>query len=355
MLRLDITERFKEKAASILNTSVSNILAFECINTRLANMRWAKKIQRIEPNIFVHRLHDFDGFSCHEGMTICETKHKNPIRFIRLQRPCLYYSDTDVIFFVLKGDLFRIIKFARRYYDKYDNIIPPIIEKDKLQDILNNTVGFYKKRKRFQQYGVNITKGLLFQGSPGNGKSLMSHYIANQMQLTPNRITSEMLQKNPQKCLDGILNILDDIDIAFLSRKNNSTLCCTLLSALDNGWQSDVTIRIITTNEDVRDIIDPAFFRPGRIDRTFYFDNPTRPQRFQFIDLWKIDIDKYVEYILDHTEEFSFAEMQGVYTNLVTQKEIEEVERLDVGKAINHIIENRDKIKKDDHMGFQES
>ncbi len=352
MLKPEEMIYYKEKAATILETQADNIL----LVWDSYDSKYFRRITRIDPCVISSsRLNDMETICVSEGAVVFETKDKRPIRFIQLR----IQHNTNASCYILckKGDLFRIERQYRKYCRSLSNITIPIIEESKLNEIMNHTVRFYKARGRIKAYGIKATKGLLFQGRPGNGKSLICDYIERRMGITASRYTSDALVEGLSaiKRFNKTLSILDDIDIGFLSRKKSSTLCCSLLSKLDDGRPNEtVAIRILTTNEDVTDVIDPAFFRPGRIDRTFYFNNPTRLQRHEFIDKWKIDVDKYLKYLLDHTEEFSFAEMQGIYTNLVIQKEIEEMERLDVGKAINHIVENRDKIKKDDHMGFQE-
>lgn len=342
---------YKEKAATILETQADNILL---VWDSYDSKKCFRRITRIDPCVIIGRLNGMETVCTREGVVVLETKDKRPIRFIQIH---LQNNDgTSHYVLCKKGDLFRIERQYRKYCRNLNSTFIPIIEKSKLNEIINNTVRFYKQRGRIKTYGIQATKGLLFQGRPGNGKSLMCNYIEKRMGVTASRYTSDSLAESLSSIQRFVktLTILDDIDIGFLSRKKNSTLCCSLLSKLDAGQPHEtVAIRILTTNEDITDVIDPAFFRPGRIDTTFCFNNPTRLQRHEFIDRWKIDVDKYLKHLLDHTEEFSFAEMQGIYANLVIQKEIEEMEHLDIGKAINAVVENKGKIKKDDHMGFQ--
>ncbi len=349
-MQLQEIEQLKEKAAVVLNTDKNNILMkYNSGDTG----RYARGVTRIDPCIIDTRLQGLYT-STYSGMTLLETRQKNPVRFI-IARVLSPNGDMCVSYlFCAKGDLFKIEKFNRRYHPLNSKTIVPIIETRQLQEIMSHTVGFYKKRRKMKNYGVNISKGLLFQGTPGNGKSLMCAHIQQQMRVPIVRYFAKDLE-NPDVHFNNTLTIVDDIDIGHLNRRDNSSLCCSLLSKLDNGFLYDnINIRIITTNEDVRDSIDPAFFRPGRIDKTFYFNNPTRAQRKEVIVRWKLDVSRYAKYTLDHTEYFSFAEMQGLYTNLIIQKEIEEKEQLDIELAIQQIIDNRDKVKKDTNMGFQE-
>jgi thioredoxin-related protein len=352
MLTLEEIMYYKEQAARVLQTQESNILLVEHSH----DCKCFRRILRVDPCVMNSAgLNKSDEVCTIQGLTLFETRDKQHIPFLKLR--LIHDQNSGIYTLCKKGDLFKIERRYREYSKVLNTTSIPIIEESKLNEIMNLTVKFAKKRKVLSKYGVTTTRGLLFQGKPGNGKSLVCNYIEARMGISACRYTSDGLLNdlNSIKRFNKTLTILDDIDIGFLNRRQNSRLCCSLLSKLDNGQpQGTIAIRILTTNEDVTDIIDAAFFRPGRIDKTFYFDNPTRSQRKEFIARWKIDIGEHINYVLDHTEEFSFAELQGLYGNLVVQHQIEQKPHLDIDLAIQQIIDNRDKIKNSSRVGFRE-
>lgn len=224
----------------------------------------------------------------------------------------------------------------------------PLLEKDTLQKIQENIISFFPKNKRIKrQYDKNIVKGFLFQGPPGNGKSLTCAWILKELNCTSSWIKSKKLielLENDKKVFEHDLTIIDDIEVSLLNRKNSGPLSCSFLSELDGDKKAHGCLRILTTNEQIDHDIEDAFLRPGRIDHVIKFEPPTRELRHQFVIGWpeKIykEIERHVKYIMEHTESFSFAQMEAVLTNLILQKELFD-DPFDIGKAIFDVIDNR--------------
>ena len=64
--------------------------------------------------------------------------------------------------------------------------------------------------------------------------------------------------------------------------KGNGKMACSLLTAMDGMSEGGHLVRIFTTNESVEEL-DPAFTRPGRIDRCITLDKPDQDLRRQLI------------------------------------------------------------------------
>ena len=164
------------------------------------------------------------------------------------------------------------------------------------------------------------------------------------------------LSKN-EHCFNNKLVFVDDIDYTLFNRKHTNSLASTLLSQLDSSVTTKgLAVRIFTTNEEIKDEIEDAFLRPGRIDRIFTFDPPTRELRWELVETWHQDIlsytRKFKQMLLDRSENFSFAETQDICTNLIIQQEIEE-KSFDLGKAL-HDTKHKKIGCSNDPIGFTE-
>ena len=106
-------------------------------------------------------------------------------------------------------------------------------------------------------------------------------------------------------------------------------------------------MRIFTTNETI-DKMDPAFIRPGRIDRCFNIGRPTPEQRRKLIiERWDKEILEYLmqsnnlDHLINITKDFSFAELEAIKTILVTNK-LMKTKKWDLKDAIEDFYQSRD-------------
>jgi SpoVK/Ycf46/Vps4 family AAA+-type ATPase len=236
--------------------------------------------------------------------------------------------------FIPKGDYWKISKFVKRNFSSSSASLEtqkPTLEDSLINDVINNSINFLKFRKQAKKFGVSMNRGLLFTGSPGNGKTMLTRYIRDLAQKEGFTCsiftTSDINYSFSQESLEDMLYdpsdivIFDDINIEYLSRKEKGAdVACSLLSALDGVKKSENTcVRIFSTNEDVQDI-DPAFLRPGRIDKTFRFEKPTKLLRNKFVNNFHDEIKKQldIDSIIERTQNFSFAELESFKTQLVT-------------------------------------
>lgn len=223
-------------------------------------------------------------------------------------------------------------KMSDSIYIKY----PPILHDGMLNSCVEDTIGFLKKCSQYKKYGVRLSRGIIFQGKPGNGKTMLCKYIKNLAQEN-NFSTEDISMSNIEESygdnsLKGLMsssNILffDDVDISFLSRhhgkgvnEKDNKLACSLLSAMDGIENNSVgVVRIFTSNEHIKNI-DPAFLRPGRIDRIISFDVPTEKMRKEFVvSCWDKEITSNIDvkHLVHVTEGKSFAEIDEIKSILV--------------------------------------
>jgi len=235
-----------------------------------------------------------------------------------------------------------VVEKLLRYFTSQNELVtmsllvdrPPLLRDGFMDDIIKNSIEFIQNHDKFAKYGTRPSRGLIFRGDPGNGKTMTCKWLqvlAKRAGLSVSTINSSTLdyyQKN--NMLTNAMNktniiFFDDIDITYLTRRkgnrlSDSHMACSLLSAMDgiSDFKCSV-VRIFTTNETIFDI-DPAFLRPGRIDKVMSFDPPEAELRRRYItDYWHNDIKNGIntELLVKESHNLSFAELEEIKTLLV--------------------------------------
>jgi transitional endoplasmic reticulum ATPase len=155
--------------------------------------------------------------------------------------------------------------------------------------------------EKFEKFGMQPSKGVLFYGPPGCGKTLLAKAIANECQANFISIKGPELltmwfgesESNVREVFDKARQaspcvlFFDELDSIARARGSGSS---------DGGGAGDRVINQILTEIDgvgVRknvfvigatnrpDILDPAIMRPGRLDQLVYIPLPDRKSRIQ--------------------------------------------------------------------------
>ncbi|KAK4264364.1 hypothetical protein QN277_025555 [Acacia crassicarpa] len=155
--------------------------------------------------------------------------------------------------------------------------------------------------EKFEKFGMSPSKGVLFYGPPGCGKTLLAKAIANECQANfisvkgPELLTMwfgeseanvrEIFDKARQSA--PCVLFFDELD-SIATQRGSSTggaggaadrVLNQLLTEMD-GMTAKKTVFIIgATNRP--DIIDPALLRPGRLDQLIYIPLPDENSRLQ--------------------------------------------------------------------------
>jgi AAA+ superfamily predicted ATPase len=214
-------------------------------------------------------------------------------------------------------DLFQSIKGAT-----FNNLILQGNLKQDIQDDLNT---FFASRETYAAYGVPWKRGILFIGSPGNGKTHTVKALINQMQqpcLYVKSFKSEYdtdsenirkVFKQARQSAPCIL-VLEDID-SLLTEENRSFF----LNELDGFALNEGIITIATTNHPEH--LDSAISdRPSRFDRKYHFELPDILAREAYITLWNHKLktamqlsDEAINQIIALTDGFSFAYLKELF------------------------------------------
>jgi len=172
--------------------------------------------------------------------------------------------------------------------------------KRELQEVVQYPVNFPEK---FEKFGMSPSKGVLFYGPPGCGKTLLAKAIANECSANfisikgPELLTMwfgeseanvrELFEK--ARGAAPCVLFFDELDSIARARGSSSgdaggagdRVINQILTEMD-GMGSKKSVFIIgATNRP--DIIDPAVLRPGRLDQLIYIPLPDEGSRFNIL------------------------------------------------------------------------
>ena len=205
--------------------------------------------------------------------------------------------------------------------------------KRELQEIVQYPV---EHPEKYEKFGMAPSKGVLFYGPPGCGKTLLAKAIANECQANfvsvkgPELLTMwfgeseanvrEIFDKARQSA--PCVLFFDELDSIAVSRGQSlgdaggagDRVLNQLLTEMD-GMTSKKTVFIIgATNRP--DIVDAALLRPGRLDQLIYIPLPDEGSRMQIFKsvLRKSPVAQDVDYnsLVKHTHGFSGADITEI-------------------------------------------
>ncbi len=226
---------------------------------------------------------------------------------------------------------------------KFDDIagIDDVIEEVK------TVVDFVKNPAKYKALGAKFPKGILLQGPPGNGKTLLARAIANESGLNffyesassfvelyvgvgAKRIRDFFEKARNHKPSIVFIDEIDAIGAANRGAGGNEEYRQTLnelLCQLDGFSKDDSVIVIAATNNS--DALDPALKRPGRFTKIIEVPLPDMSARFEIFNFYinklpnvKINRDVF-DQIVANTKGFSAAELE----NLVNESALYAVSR----------------------------
>eukprot|EP00301_Raphidiophrys_heterophryoidea_P002731 c11266_g1_i2.p1 GENE.c11266_g1_i2~~c11266_g1_i2.p1 ORF type:complete len:808 (-),score=279.56 c11266_g1_i2:86-2509(-) len=205
--------------------------------------------------------------------------------------------------------------------------------KRELQELVQYPV---EHPEKFEKFGMSPSRGVLFYGPPGCGKTLLAKAIANECQANFISIKGPELltmwfgesESNVRDVFDKARQsapcvlFFDELDSIARARGGSNgdaggagdRVINQLLTEMD-GMGAKKTVFIIgATNRP--DVIDPAMMRPGRLDQLVYIPLPDAPSRLQILKavLRKSPIasDVNLEFLAGALEGFSGADITEI-------------------------------------------
>jgi len=229
---------------------------------------------------------------------------------------------------------------------------------EKVKQELQETIQYpIEHPDKYKFFGMEPSKGVLFYGPPGCGKTLLAKAIANECASNFISIKGPELltmwfgesEGNVREIFDKARQaapcvlFFDELDSIASARGGNSgdgggagdRVINQLLTEMD-GVNAKKSVFIIgATNRP--DIIDPAVIRPGRLDQLIYIPLPDQGSRMSILKaaLRKSPVaeDVNIEFLAEHTKGFSGADLTEICQRSVKyairesiEKEIQEEE-----------------------------
>ncbi|MGZ6254690.1 MAG: AAA family ATPase [Candidatus Chromulinivorax sp.] len=240
-----------------------------------------------------------------------------------------------------------------------------------LQDIIS----YLLKPKAFKKIGAEIPKGVLMEGLPGNGKTLLAKAVAGQVncpfisvagssfiqmyvglgaaRVRDLFVKAQQLAEHYGACIIFI----DEIDALGAKRINglgshreDDQTIAQLLECMDGLSKHENPIIVLGATNRV-DILDDALIRPGRFDRIVKVDKPEFKDRIELINIalkkvvHRADLD--IITIARMTSDFSGAQI----VNLINEAAIlavnagrKSIQMSDINLAFDHITLGREII-----------
>ena len=208
-----------------------------------------------------------------------------------------------------------------------------------VKEELQQVIDFLVTPEKYSKYGVRIPRGLLLEGSPGNGKTLLAKGLAGEANTS--FIATAGSAFNEKYVGVGAARIRELFNLA-----NNNLPCIVFIDELDalakkrnghgeggdserdqtlnqllvlmDGFENKGSLLVVGATNRI-DILDAAIIRPGRFDKIISVPNPDNETRAEIIKIHStgkpIEVDQ-IEFI-KITNGFSGAQIENLINEAV--------------------------------------
>ncbi len=249
--------------------------------------------------------------------------------------------------------------------ERFTNVAGNHEAKEALKDIIK----YLKNPEIFQAIGAKPTKGILLTGEPGTGKTLLVRALAGEANCkflyadgsNFNIIWMGSGAKKVKELFDEARELskkspciifVDEIDCLAGKRisardgagQSENQTVNALLTELDGFNQSKYPIIFIAATNHP-DNLDPAFLRPGRIDKIIHVPLPDLEDRIEILKVYLNKIthnsDINIKSIAKRTTGFTGADLSNIVNaaaQIAVKRDGSQVEQEDLEEALDHKV-----------------